>query len=191
MTDRAIIDAPGGLAAERFVVISGCSGGGKSTLLNELGRRGYATVEEPGLRIVEEQRLSEGSAIPWIDAAAFARRAIALALSDHKAARRLPGGSVFFDRGLIDALAALRSLTGEPALVSIGTLPRYHRRVFMAPPWPEIYATDSGRRHSLDAAVAEYERLVDAYPALGYEVTTLPKLTVAERAGFVLRALAG
>jgi predicted ATPase len=31
----------------RFVVISGCSGGGKFTLLAELGRRGYATVEEP------------------------------------------------------------------------------------------------------------------------------------------------
>jgi predicted ATPase len=32
----------------RFVVISGCSSGGKSTLLTGLGRRGYATVKEPG-----------------------------------------------------------------------------------------------------------------------------------------------
>ena len=37
--------------SDRFVVISGCSGGGKSTLLSELGRRGYGTVEEPGRRI--------------------------------------------------------------------------------------------------------------------------------------------
>jgi predicted ATPase len=37
---------------DRFVVISGCSGGGKSTLLAELARRGYRTVEEPGRRIV-------------------------------------------------------------------------------------------------------------------------------------------
>jgi predicted ATPase len=45
----------------RFVVISGCSGGGKSTLLIELGRRGYATVEEPGRRIVKEEMLGEAA----------------------------------------------------------------------------------------------------------------------------------
>jgi predicted ATPase len=40
-----------GFEMNRFVVISGCSGGGKSTLLAELGRRGHAVVEEPGRRI--------------------------------------------------------------------------------------------------------------------------------------------
>jgi predicted ATPase len=44
----------------RFVVISGCSGGGKSTLLIELGQRGYATVEEPGRRIVKDETLGAG-----------------------------------------------------------------------------------------------------------------------------------
>jgi hypothetical protein len=33
---------------ENFVTISGCSGGGKSTLLSELRRRGFATIDEPG-----------------------------------------------------------------------------------------------------------------------------------------------
>src|SRR5580693_8155456 len=46
-----------------FVVISGCSGGGKSTLLTELGRRGYMTVEEPGRRIVKEELLGNGLAL--------------------------------------------------------------------------------------------------------------------------------
>jgi predicted ATPase len=182
---------PGSLAIDRFVIISGCSGGGKSTLLDELGRRGYAIVEEPGRRIVKEQLLSEGTALPWIDGVAFARRAIALALSDRKAARRLQGIWVFFDRGLIDASVAFQHLIGEPTLSAIRKSQRYHQRVFMAPPWPEVYVTDSERRHSLDAGVAEYARLVDAYPALGYEVTILPKVSVAERAEFVLRTLAG
>src|SRR6516165_6560674 len=84
------------------------------------------------------------------------------------------GGWVFFDRGLIDAAAALQHLTGEPVLTTIGQAHRYHHRVFLAPPWPEIYVTDPERRHSFDAAVAEYERLLDVYPSLGYEVTVLP-----------------
>ena len=36
----------------RHVVLSGCSGGGKSALLAELSSRGFETVEEPGRRIV-------------------------------------------------------------------------------------------------------------------------------------------
>jgi len=179
------------LAIDRFVVISGCSGGGKSALLEELRRREYPTVDEPGRRIVKEQLLDGGTALPWTDGVAFVRRCIALALSDRRAARRLKGRWVFFDRGLIDASVALRHLTGEPALNAIKRSHRYHQRVFMAPPWPEIYVTDNERRHSLDAGVAEYQRLVDAYPALGYEVTILPKVGIAERAEFVLRTLAG
>jgi predicted ATPase len=61
----------------------------------------------------------------------------------------------------------------------------------MTPPWPEIYVTDNERRHSLDAGVAEYQRLIDAYPMLGYEVLILPKFAVAERAEFVLHRLVG
>src|SRR5690348_14895470 len=166
-------------AIDRFVIISGCSGGGKSTLLEALSRRGYPTVEEPGRRIVKEQLLGGGTALPWIDKVAFARRAIALALSDRKAARRLQGRWVFFDRGLIDASVALWHLTGEAALSAIRHAKRYHQHVFLVPPWPEIYVTDSERRHNLDAGIAEYQRLVDAYPALGYEVTVLPKVGVA------------
>jgi len=181
----------GGLAIDRFIIISGCSGGGKSALLDELRRQGYPTVEEPGRRIVKEQLLSGGTALPWMDRVAFARRCITLALSDRKAARRLKGRWVFFDRGLIDASVALRSLTGEPTFNAIKRSHRYHQRVFPAPPWPEIYVTDNERRHSLDAGIAEYQRLIDAYPALGYDVRILTKVGVTERAEFVLRTLAG
>jgi predicted ATPase len=172
----------------RFVVISGCSGGGKSTLLAELARRGYATVEEPGRRIVREELQSGGRTLPWVDGAAFARRVIEMALADLQAAAG-HAGWVFFDRGLIDAASALEQLTAEPALERLEAGRRYHRRVFLTPPWPEIYETDAERRHGLAEAIPEYERLLKVYPALGYEVTVLPKETVRARADFVLSAL--
>lgn len=174
---------------DRFVIVSGCSGGGKSTLLAELGRRGYAVVEEPGRRIVQEELKGGGAALPWIDAVAFARRALALALADRRAAAAREGW-VFFDRGLIDAAVNLQQLTGEPVLTALARDHRYHRRVFLLPAWPEIYATDAERRHGIDAADAEYARLLAAYPALGYEVAVLPKVGVVERADIVLRTLA-
>ena len=173
---------------DRFVVISGCSSGGKSTLIAELRKRGYAVVDEPGWRIVKDELASGGSALPWVDAVAFARRAIAIVLADRAAAASLDGW-VFFDRGLIDAAAALEHMTGKPMLKALGQANRYHPRVFVAPPWPEIYETDPERRHGLDMALAEYSRLLETYPSLGYEVLILPKVGVSERADFILSTL--
>jgi predicted ATPase len=174
----------------RFVVIAGCSSGGKSTLLAELERRGHATVEEPGRRIVRQELARDGLALPCISAAAFARRAVQLAVADRKAAADCPAGWIFFDRGLIDAAAALDHLTGEPALDALGPAHRYHRRVFLAPPWPEIYLTDPERRHGFDDALVEYHRLLVVYPSLGYEVILLPKVSVPARVDFVVHTLA-
>lgn len=173
----------------RFFIISGCSGGGKSTLLTELARRGFATVEEPGRRVVREELAAGGTALPWRDAVAFARRITALAQADYRAASALPG-PVFFDRGLIDAAVALDHLTGEAVLDYLAPRFRYNRRVFLAPPWPALFAADAERRHGLDAAIAEYDRLAAAYPALGYEVILLPRTSVAERAAFILERIA-
>lgn len=169
-------------------MISGCSGGGKSTLLAELRRRGFATVDEPGRRIVREELQGGGSALPWNDVAKFARRAIALSLADMEAARSHRGW-VFFDRGLIDAAVALEQAIATPARSTIGAC-RFHRRVFLTPPWPEIYVSDDERPHALDDAIAEYERLLVAYPALGYEAIVLPKVGVTQRADFILQSLA-
>lgn len=98
-------------------------------------------------------------------------------------------GWTFFDRGLVDAAAALEHLTGEPILAALGQTHRYHMRVFLTPPWPEIYVTDDDRRHDLVDAIAEYERLCHSYDSLGYATVILPKVCDADRADMVLELL--
>jgi predicted ATPase len=173
---------------DRFILITGCSGGGKSTLLAELQARGHHVVEEAGRRIVKQELETGGRALPWVDEMAFARMAIETALRDREAAETHPGW-VFFDRGLIDAASALASLGGPSVLRQVNALHPYHRRVFLAPPWPEIYAKDPERRHGFAAGLAEYERLERELPALGYDVSVLPKTSVSARADFVLGTL--
>ncbi|MEJ8574312.1 AAA family ATPase [Microbaculum marinum] len=173
----------------RFVILSGCSGGGKTTLLAELARRGYAVVEEPGRRIVREESRTGGTALPWRDMEAFARRAIETAHRD-MAALEPDGSWVFFDRGLIDAAAALEHVTQSSVLDGLAAARSFHRRVFLVPPWPEIFVEDAERRHGLDSAIAEYERLVRIYAALGYQVDILPRIGVERRADHVLKTLA-
>ncbi len=143
-------------------------------------------MPEPGRRIVEEEQSGAGLALPWVDLAAFARRAIDLASED----QRHVGDEadwVFFDRGLVDAAVALQHATGHAAADVLATYERYHPSVFLTPPWPEIYVKDRERQHDLTEAIAEYDRLLIAYRELGYETVVLPKVGVADRAGFILR----
>lgn len=173
----------------RLVLISGCSGGGKSTLLEALAALGHEVVPEPGRRVIAAFHAGQGGALPWDDLGAFARHALALARSDHAAALARPG-LVFFDRGTIDAAAALEQAEGVPLRDSLGPERHYHRRVFLTPPWPEIYVRDAERRHDLAAAEEEYERLRTILPALGYEAIILPRTDVGARVRFVLDTLA-
>jgi predicted ATPase len=173
---------------DNFIVISGCSGGGKSTLLAELERRGYAVVEEPGRRIVAEELEGAGRALPGVDMALFAQKAIDMALADREAAKGAKDW-VFFDRSLVDAAAALEHARGEPALGRLCQHYRYNRSVFFVPPWPELYETDDARRHGMAEALAEYDRLLAAYSSQRYRIHILPKVSVAQRADMVIERL--
>ncbi|GHE06231.1 ATPase [Defluviimonas sp. 20V17] len=172
----------------RHVILSGCSGGGKSTLLAELGRRGFEFIEEPGRRIVAEEIRSEGSALPWVDPEAFARKAFDMASRDRACVKGTQGW-VFFDRGLIDAAIALEHATGIAASRILGGQDPFHRRVFLTPPWPEIYKQDNERRHNMKDGILEYRRLLAAFDRLGYETIILPKIDVEARTNFVLERL--
>ena len=63
---------------DNLVVLSGCSGGGKSSLLSELARRGYAVVEESGRQIVREQTYLGGDIFPWTKPRKFVELCMAL-----------------------------------------------------------------------------------------------------------------
>lgn len=176
---------------DRFVVITGCSGGGKSTLLAELARRGFTVVPEAGRQIVREQDWTGGDALPWTAPARFAELAVSRCVQGLISVAREPG-PVFFDRCPVDQLAGLvrQGLPIPPTIAGAVARCRYNSLVFVAPPWPEIFGTDAERRHGLDEALAEYGPLRAAYARLGYRLVDLPKTDVAARADFVLAALA-
>jgi predicted ATPase len=174
----------------RLVAVSGCSGGGKSALLDEMATRGYAVFPEPGRQVVKEELLVGGDALPWTDELRFAERCIARAAYFFNMARP-ETGPVLFDRSIVDVVAALERRGAVPAhCAAAARAYRYGPRVFLVPPWRELFAADPERRHGFEAAVAEYEGLLRAYPAHGYTTLVVPKASVSERADFLEAALA-
>lgn len=177
-------------ASSRFVMITGCSGGGKSSLLAELARRGYRSFAEPGRQIFKEQTLIDGPALPARDGVLFGELCISRTINRMVEAADA-ADFVFFDRGLIDPLSHWARLGLEPPAhwTEAAKRFRFHRKVFVAPPWPEIFENDSERRHSFEDAIGDYPVLLQIYRDFGYETIILPKLPVPERADFVLNAL--
>lgn len=174
-----------------LIVITGCSGGGKSTLLAELARAGEQTFEEPGRQIVKEQDLIGGPDLPWINPAGFAEHCLSRSLHNIALALR-SGRRAFFDRGIVDAYGSFEhgGLQAPDHFLRATEAIRYHMDVFVLPPWPEIFATDAERRHGFDAALAAHSDLVATYRRLGYNLVEVPRTDALARADFVLTHLA-
>jgi len=176
--------------AKQFVVLSGCSGGGKSSLLAEFERRGFAIYEEPGRQVVKEQLLIGGSALPWDDLDLFLELTISRSIHHLTLAAR-GDALAFFDRGIIDQISGYKSRGLEiPKHLRVAAQRfRYRETVFVVPPWQEIFANDSERRHSFADSVAMYEALVETYRDFGYRPVVVPRSTVSARAEFVMATL--
>lgn len=177
-------------ARDYFVVISGCSGGGKSSLMRELSDRGYRVFAEPCRQIIKEQNFIGGDALPGKDSYKCMELCVSRFMHNMIMAAATTS-YVFFDRSIIDNVSGLQLLPGgaPPHLVKAMETFRYAKKVFMTPPWPELFRTDAERTHSFEFALAEYATLLPAYERLGHELVILPKVSVKERVDFILKEL--
>src|SRR5689334_21959666 len=132
---------------DNLIVVSGGPGSGKTTVLHELAARGFPFAPEVARQIVQEQMQSGGVALPWRDREAYTLLMLERSIRSYLA--RTPAlRPMFSDRGIPDTLcyARLIGLSGEGFIRDACRKYRYAPLVFLAPPWREIYETDSERK---------------------------------------------
>jgi predicted ATPase len=167
-----------------FCVITGCSGGGKSTIIDGLRERGFLCVDEAGRQIVREQLRIDGDGTPWQNPAKFRELLLSryMHLYEQVSERNKP---VFFDRAIPD-LAGSPGLSMPEYYRSAARIYRYAKKVFIVPPWKEIFQNDDERKHSYEIGIEEYRALLNIYPECGYQLIEVPRRSVAERVRFIL-----
>lgn len=175
---------------DRLHVLTGGPGSGKTTLIDALAARGIATSPEIGRAVIKEQLASGGNALPWGDELAFAEAMLTGDVAAHGAALT-SGRATVMDRGVPDIVGFLRvsGLAVPPHIDAAARATRYNRRVFIAPFWAGIYAHDAERQQSPALAEATHDIMVSTYRDYGYTLIELPRVSVAERAAFVIDRL--
>jgi predicted ATPase len=142
---------------------------------------------ESGRAIIKDQLAAGGRALHRGDSVLFAEIMLAYEMRSHREA----AGLVFFDRGVPDVLGYYLLLgLPVPAHVRAATeVFRYHRTVFVAPPWPAIYVHDAERTQDFAESVRTHAAMVQANRECGYELVELPMVSLVERVDFVRQRL--
>ncbi len=173
------------------IVITGGPGSGKTTVIDELHRRGYAVMPEVSREIIREAKAQGIDQLFLEDPLLFSEKLIEGRVRQFHEAAETGEPVVFFDRGIPDVPAYLRySKTPVPEkFMEITRQYVYDQPVFIMPPWEEIYTTDYERYESFNQAQLIHNRLVNMYMELGYFLIFVPFGTVEKRADFVLEVL--
>ena len=170
-------------------VITGGPGFGKSVLIEKLHELGYQVGGEIARNIIVQQLETGGVLLPWKDVAGFEKKVM------EERVEFLNSIDVqnvaFSDRGLPDqeAFSRYKGKEVSPQLKIALEANRYAKKVFLTPPWRQIYRNDQIRTETFGEAERIHSYVVKAYLNNGYELIDLPLVTPDKRIEFILKSL--
>ncbi len=174
---------------ENFYIITGGPGGGKTTVIEALRKMGFVCVEEGARSIIQQQMRSGGDAVPWNNIAVYRELLLEHALASYRQAVIQSDFVTFFDRSIFDLIAYERRTKSERSeeLHEAVRMLSYNKKVFVTPPWEEIFCNDNERKQTFEEAITVYQGIVKVYAEYGFELLELPKTTVEDRVDFIMK----
>ena len=167
-----------------WYIITGGPSSGKSTLLTYLQSAGYVIIPEVARALIDEE-IAKGKSLQEIrfDERAFQRRVFQRKIDLEE--KLLSDQLTFLERGIPDSIAYYRLTGDEVEPVINASKKRKYKRVFLLEQVP--FVKDYARTEDEGRANIISNFLHKAYQDVGYEVTTIPLLSVPERAEILLK----
>ena len=170
---------------DNLFIVTGGPGAGKTTLLDAAAAQGMRVGREAARAIIQSQAAIDGPAHHFGNRALFAELMLD---RDVQTFFMLGGGPpALCDRGIPELVCYCRDwgVADDAHFRRAADIYRYNPVVLLAPPWREIFVTDSERVEGWEHAQRVYTSLRDGYAELGYRIVELPKANVEERLTFV------
>jgi predicted ATPase len=174
---------------KNIYVITGGPGFGKTVLTEGLRSSGFCCSGEFARELITNQQQSGGEILPWKKPRLFQQEVFNRRIAFYNS---VPDQAIAFaDRAIPDQLAFARYRGfGTPENLELAARQyRYAPRVFVTPPWPEIYVNDEVRTETFEEALKVHEFVVDTYKLLNYQIIELPLVPVSERIDYLLKHL--
>lgn len=175
-----------------FYIITGGPGAGKTTLIKELKRYQFETIDENARKIIKEQMASGGEGLPWKNKELYAKLMVEASLKSYqKASEKNTYSPTFFDRGILDAICYMK-MEKIPISNDVKRCVKqhlYNSCVFLLPPWKEIYKSDKERKQNWEEAELTYTKMKETYLEYNYRIIEIPKMTAKERAQFIIHTI--
>ena len=169
----------------RRIVLTGAPGTGKSSTVNELAKLGYSIMPEVSREYWDKTGYGSGGSDPWRNLISFSKAIWKLRVKQYNEANNLTG-SIFYDRSVIDVLAYIDAGNKEINEVMDPKLYPYHEKVFIFPPWKDIYSQDDGRWEPFSTCQLVHDSVMKAYTDLGYQIIEVPRSSIEDRAKFII-----
>ena len=175
---------------QRKIVITGGPGTGKTTLINELEKRGFTCTPEISRQVTKEARKKGIEHLFLKDPLLFSKLLLEGREQQYIEAVNNTSPIIFFDRGIPDVHAYMNHFKTEYPEIYLEKSKKYsYDSIFLLPPWKEIYTTDDVRYESYELSVSIYNHLKSAYTELDYDIIEVPFGDIKMRTDFILQHL--
>ncbi|THF51377.1 MULTISPECIES: AAA family ATPase [Flavobacterium] len=175
---------------KEIIVIIGGPGSGKTTLINGLTDKGYTCYPEISREVTLEARKQGIEQLFLEKPLLFSELLLEGRKKQFINATKEAADIVFLDRGIPDVLAYMHYIGDSyPAFFDAACREHLYTRIFILPPWKDIYISDDARYENYEQAVLIHEHLVETYEKYGYNLIEVPRDTVDNRILFILDKL--
>ena len=172
---------------KEIIVIIGGPGTGKSTIIDGLVADGYCCYPEISRQVTLEAQ-KEGIEQLFLEKPLlFSQKLLEGRIKQFESAKEEPAEVVFIDRGIPDVVAYMDYIGDNyPEHFTEACEVCKYSKIFLLPPWEEIYKSDGERYENFEQAKTIYNHLVETYKKYGYELIEVPKDTVNNRILYIL-----
>lgn len=166
-------------------IITGAPGTGKTTLINLL-KNTIPCMEEVSRKVIIDEQRNNKLGMPWSDINRFVYLVFKLTSQE-----LLNSDTQICDRSLLDleAYLTLENKVIPDYLLDFNYLEVYHKRVFFAPTWFDIYCKDGQRLQEFEYCLKLEKSLLEIYKSKGFEIVMLPKSSPLKRTKFILESI--